>query len=58
MGRSTISQWQQYSYNHVPAHIQYFSKESMRRMAEKAGFTLCYWDNGADDGQAFQAWLE
>jgi hypothetical protein len=47
-----------YSYNHVPAHIQYFSKESMRRMAEKAGCTLCYWDNGANDGQAFQAWLE
>jgi hypothetical protein len=58
MGRSTISQWQQYSYNHVPAHIQYFSKESMRRIAEKAGCALCYWDNGADDGQAFQAWLE
>ena len=41
MGRTTISQWQQYSYNHVPAHIQYFSKKSMRRMTEKAGCTLC-----------------
>jgi SAM-dependent methyltransferase len=58
VGKSAICQWQQYSYNHVPAHIQYFSKESMQRMAEKAGCTLCYWNNGEDNGQAFEAWLE
>jgi len=57
MGKGTISEWQQYSYNHVPAHIQYFSKESMQKLAEKAGCKLCYWDDSADDSQAFEAWL-
>lgn len=57
LGKGTISQWQQYSYNHVPAHIQYFSRESMQRLAEKADCKLCYWNDKADDGQAFEAWL-
>jgi len=57
LGKGTIAQWQQYSYNHVPAHIQYFSRESMQRLAERADCNLSYWDDGADNGQAFEAWL-
>jgi len=57
MGKSTISDWQQYSYNHVPAHIQYFSKESMEKLAERSGCKLCYWADRHENGQAFEAWL-
>lgn len=54
---SDISVWEKYSYNHVPAHIQYFSKKSMQRLAERAGCSLDYWNHGHEDGQAFEAWL-
>lgn len=57
LGKSTISEWQQYSYNHVPAHIQYFSRESMQKLAERSGCTLSYWEDRHENGQAFEAWL-
>jgi SAM-dependent methyltransferase len=57
LGKSAISEWQKYSYNHVPAHIQYFSRESMQRLADRSGCSLCYWDDRHEDGQAFEAWL-
>jgi len=57
LGKSTISEWQQYSYNHVPAHIQYFSKESMQKLAERSGCNLFYWEDRHENGQAFEAWL-
>jgi SAM-dependent methyltransferase len=56
-GKSTISEWQQYSYNHVPAHIQYFSRGSMQKLAEKSGCNLSYWEDRHENGQAFEAWL-
>ncbi len=56
-GKSTISEWQRYSYNHVPAHIQYFSKESMEKLAERSGCKLSYWADRHENGQAFEAWL-
>ncbi len=52
-----IAVWEKYSYNHVPAHIQYFSKKSMRKLAEKAGCTLDHWSHNSEEGQAFEAWL-
>ncbi len=57
LGKSTISEWQKYSYNHVPGHIQYFSRESMQRLADRSGCSLCYWEDGHENGQAFEAWL-
>jgi hypothetical protein len=54
----TIESWRKYSYNHVPGHLQYFSENGMRRMAEAAGFTLDYWDATGEDGQSFEAWLK
>ena len=56
-GKNSISEWQKYSYNHVPAHIQYFSKDSMQRLAENSGCTLNYWNDRHENGQAFEAWL-
>ena len=57
VGKSTISEWQKYSYNHVPAHIQYFSKDSVQKLADRSGCTLCYWQDQHENGQAFEAWL-
>jgi 2-polyprenyl-3-methyl-5-hydroxy-6-metoxy-1,4-benzoquinol methylase len=54
---SDISLWKKYSYNHVPAHIQYFSKASMRTLASKVGCVLDYWSDAHEGGQAFEAWL-
>jgi SAM-dependent methyltransferase len=52
-----ILPWKQSSYNHVPAHIQYFSEKSMRRLADNTGCTLTVWDASHEQGQAFEAWL-
>jgi SAM-dependent methyltransferase len=54
---SDIALWEKYSYNHVPAHIQYFSKKSMRKLSEMAACSLHYWSHKAEGGQAFEAWL-
>jgi SAM-dependent methyltransferase len=54
---SDIALWETYSYNHVPAHIQYFSKKSMRKLSEKVGCTLDNWSHDHEEGQAFEAWL-
>jgi hypothetical protein len=54
---SDIALWEKYSYNHVPAHIQYFSEKSMRTLADKAGCTLDHWSHDHEEGQAFEAWL-
>jgi SAM-dependent methyltransferase len=56
-GASDIALWETYSYNHVPAHIQYFSKKSMRALAERSGCVLDHWSDTSEDGQAFEAWL-
>jgi hypothetical protein len=50
--------WRSYSYNHVPAHVQYFSEGSMRRLADAVGLALTQWSDRHDGGQAFEAWLE
>jgi hypothetical protein len=42
----------------VPAHLQYFSKRGMKTAAGLAGLRLRHWDASAEDGQAFEAWLE
>ncbi|HEX7560178.1 MAG TPA: class I SAM-dependent methyltransferase [Usitatibacter sp.] len=49
--------WRAYSYNHVPAHIQYFSEASMRRLAQASGCELAYWSHDHEGGEAFEAWL-
>jgi SAM-dependent methyltransferase len=51
-----VASWQNWSYNHVPAHVQYFSRQSMERAAREAGLELVFWTM-AEEGQAFEAWL-
>jgi SAM-dependent methyltransferase len=52
-----LAGWADYSYNHVPAHVQYFAKGSMERLAAAAGCELIHWSHEHDRGQAFEAWL-
>jgi len=52
-----LATWRAYSYNHVPAHVQYFSEGSMQRLADALGLTLAHWSDRHDGGQAFEAWL-
>lgn len=49
--------WTAYSYNHVPAHVQYFSEASLARLAHAAGCELIYWSHAHERGEAFEAWL-
>jgi len=52
-----IAAWEAYSYNHVPAHTQYFSKTSMQALAIRTGCVLDHWSDAHEQGQAFEAWL-
>jgi hypothetical protein len=49
--------WKAWSYNHVPAHVQYFSREGLEALARRAGLALERWDDTHEGGQAFEAWL-
>lgn len=48
--------WYTWSYHHVPAHLQYFSRESMIKLASKLDLSLTEWSLG-EDGQSFEAIL-
>lgn len=52
----TIETWQQWSYNHVPVHLQYFSQRSFELAAQTAGLDLQRWCLPGD-GEVFEAWL-
>lgn len=40
-----MAAWKAYSYNHVHAHLQYLSKESVERLAGLTGCSLAYWSH-------------
>jgi SAM-dependent methyltransferase len=52
-----LTTWTAYSYNHVPAHIQYFSEASLERLATTCNCALVYWSHDHEGGEAFEAWL-
>ena len=52
-----LALWRAYSYNHVPAHIQYFSEQSLTRLCQHARMQLVHWSHAHDGGQAFEAWI-
>ncbi len=52
-----VGEWESWSYNHIPAHIQYFSKGSFEKAARASGLEVALWDHHQDDGQAFEGWL-
>ena len=52
-----VAEWQSWSYNHIPAHIQYFAQGSFEKAARAAGLEVALWDHHQDGGQAFEGWL-
>ena len=52
-----LRRFEAYSYNHVPAHVQYFAEGSMRRLVAAAGGRLAHWSHAHDGGEAFEAWV-
>jgi len=54
---SGIEKWQKYSYNHCPAHLQYFCESSMRWAAHAAGLQVVMWNEQNENGEAFDSWL-
>lgn len=52
-----IQQWLGYSYNHVPGHLQYFSRSSMQMVAEKAGLAITHFDASQEKGEAMEVRL-
>jgi 2-polyprenyl-3-methyl-5-hydroxy-6-metoxy-1,4-benzoquinol methylase len=55
--RIDAAAWRAWSYNHVPAHVQYFSRDGLEALARRAGLVLERWDDNHEGGQAFEAWL-
>ncbi|MEM7349427.1 MAG: class I SAM-dependent methyltransferase [Acidobacteriota bacterium] len=53
-----VETWRTWSYNHTPAHLQYFSRGSFANAAEAAGLAVAFWDDSHEDGQAFEGWLQ
>ena len=53
----TSRRWQEWSYHHVPGHLQYFSEQAMSIAAAAADLRLVHWALH-EDGQAFEAVLE
>jgi SAM-dependent methyltransferase len=52
-----ILPWKKGSYTHVPAHIQYFSENSMKKISEVTECRVVHWNDQHEQGQAFEAWL-
>lgn len=55
---SPIEIWREWYYNHVPQHLQYFNKKSMKICADKARLDIVFFDASAEEGQAFETWLK
>ena len=49
--------WRNWSYNHVPAHLQYFSERTMELAAAQSNLKLVQWSLH-EDGQALEAILQ
>lgn len=52
-----LSQWERWSYHHVPGHLQYFSRRGLTLIARASGFNLASWSL-AENGQVFEAVLK
>lgn len=56
-GVGSIETWREWSYNHVPAHLQYFSENAMSVAAQGAGLKVARW-RLHEEGQSFEAVLK
>jgi hypothetical protein len=55
--QSPFRLWEEWSYNHVPGHLQYFNETSLRKCGERAGLLMASYSAQSEDGQALEAWL-
>jgi 2-polyprenyl-3-methyl-5-hydroxy-6-metoxy-1,4-benzoquinol methylase len=53
----SMAVWESWSYNHVPAHLQYFHEQSMKTCAARANLRMKHFNDREDDDQAFETWL-
>jgi len=54
----SIERWKDWRYNHVPAHLQYFSKKSAERLSKMLNLKIEFFDNALEEGQSFELWLK
>jgi 2-polyprenyl-3-methyl-5-hydroxy-6-metoxy-1,4-benzoquinol methylase len=54
---NNIDTWQKWSYNHVPAHLQYLRQKSISAIARITGLKILSYDNNHDGGSAFELML-
>lgn len=52
-----IEVWQKWSYNHVPAHLQYLRENSIKAISRITGLKILSYDNSHDGGSAFELML-
>ena len=49
--------WESWSYNHVPAHLQYLTEESIEAISKITNLVILSYSNLHDGGQAFELML-
>jgi 2-polyprenyl-3-methyl-5-hydroxy-6-metoxy-1,4-benzoquinol methylase len=54
---NNIEVWKKWSYNHVPAHLQYFIPESVKAISMITNLKILSYENHHDGGSAFELML-
>lgn len=54
---NNIASWESWSYNHVPAHLQYLTEESIEAISKITNLAILSYSNLHDGGQAFELML-
>jgi len=54
---TTIENWRNWSYNHVPAHLQYFNHKSLSKLSALLNLKIAYYDDSSEEGQSLEVWL-
>jgi 2-polyprenyl-3-methyl-5-hydroxy-6-metoxy-1,4-benzoquinol methylase len=57
MKSQRIEDWRKWSYNHVPAHLQYFSRKSLEVLASNLDLEILFFDSSHEEGQALEVWF-
>jgi SAM-dependent methyltransferase len=53
----SIDSWNDWSYHHVPAHLQYFNRNSLNHLLTGTGLAISFWDETSENGQASELHL-
>lgn len=54
---SPFSDWEKWSYNHVPTHLNYFNNTNLQKGAEKVNLKVVFFEAKAENGQAYEVWF-